>query len=700
MSINILHLSTSNQWGGTQQRIFILSKMLNDSQVKTFVALPPGGILTKKLKEIGAETIPFKLNNRWDIRTIIALRKMLSEKRIDILHVHRSKEHFVGFWAVNWFSKNRVRLIRTKHDNVPITNNLANYLLYSRFTDKLITVGEDIKTKAVNDNHLKSSHIVTIPSSVLIDKFNPEIVSSSKFRKSLSIAKDVPLIGTIGKIHPMKDYITFLRACRLIKDSLPKAKFLWVGDGTYEKKAKIFTQRLKLKNSVIFTGRRNDIPEILADLDVFVLSSKSEGSPAVIKEALLMKKPVVATKVGAIPEIIKNKDIGELVFPEKPEQLAEAVIKILNNPIRKKIGEKGRNFIKDNFSESVLAEKTKKVYWDLLRFDTSQKRKTKNKEKLDVSPWIWGGEVKHVQLIKRHENRVIWKASISFPSYPEQIIIKAIRPINRNRLEIKLYKINPYILRSFLPEIYDVKRNQHLYWFLMEKLEPTPTPKMSMEFFKKPIELLASLHSKFYSKFHIIRDPKLNWVSDFKRENSRRMDERWLTHQIQKNRRYPKVYGFLRENEKLCREVFSQANEALETLMPIPYSIIHGEPVYHHILYSAAKKNCQNMKLIDWSNISFAPVTFDLYFLIDKTFYHKVNPEERFEEDYILKGINKNKELISFRNDCLRHYCKVIKNHGTNINEEEFQNWYNLTYTFKTTRYLFWKNFKKYKTKN
>jgi glycosyltransferase involved in cell wall biosynthesis len=152
-----------------------------------------------------------------------------------------------------------------------------------------------------------------------------------------------------------------------VRKDFPEAKFLWVGDGSHEKKAKDFVCEAGLRDSVAFLGRREDIPEILAALDVFVLSSRSEGSPAVLKEALLMEKPVVSTNVGAIPEIIKHGQNGVLVPPERPDKLAEGIIKVLRNPHSKEMGKKGSVFIKEEFGEIVLAEKTKKVYLDLLQ---------------------------------------------------------------------------------------------------------------------------------------------------------------------------------------------------------------------------------------------------------------------------------------------------------------------------------------------
>ncbi len=368
MTIKVLHISTSNQWGGIQQRIFILSKMLNIREIKTFIALPPGGYFTEKLKEVGIETIPFELNSRWDIRNIFSLRKILLEKKIDILHVHRSKEHFVGFLAAKCFSPLKIKLVRTKHEDFPISKNILNHILYARFTDKIITVAEKIKKDAVNNNHFKPSHIVTIHSAVMMDRFNPEFVDGKKIRKSLSIPEDIPLIGTIGKIHYRKGYITFLKACKIIKDYYPNAKFVWVGKGPEEEKAKNFAYKIGLQDSVVFMGKRTDTPEIMAALDIFVLASKiGEGSPAVIKEALLMHKPVVSTNIGGIPEIIKDEQMGILVPPEKPNELAEAILKILRNPNKKELQTKGRNFIKENFSELTLMEKTKKVYLDLLK---------------------------------------------------------------------------------------------------------------------------------------------------------------------------------------------------------------------------------------------------------------------------------------------------------------------------------------------
>ena len=122
-------------------------------------------------------------------------------------------------------------------------------------------------------------------------------------------------------------------------------------------------QKMELSNYVIFAGKREDIPQILSGIDIFALSSSVEGSPAVIKEALIMEKPVVSTNVGGISEIIQNGVTGILVPPHNPEALANGILDVINN--RNKFLEmtkKGKQVIINKFSETKLAELTAEVY--------------------------------------------------------------------------------------------------------------------------------------------------------------------------------------------------------------------------------------------------------------------------------------------------------------------------------------------------
>ncbi len=359
--LKILHTNAGDNWSGIENRILIIAKHLNSEDLKVSLAISPNNPLTAKAKQENIECFNLSIRNKIDFKAVLKLKNILLEHKFDILHVHRSTDHWIGVQAVKLFNL-PVKIIRTRHNYTPINPNIFNRLLYNKFTDKIITVAEIIKKDITENAHINPSKVVAIHSSIMIERFN-EGINAFQIRKELNISSDIPLVGMIGRIRDHKDYPNFLEACKLVKQTRPFVKFLIVGEGPLDNEIKNLAEELGIVQDIFFLGKREDVPEVLASLDVFVLSSSVEGSPAVIKEAMVMGKPVVATSVGGIPEIIEDGVNGILVYPHSPMKLADGIIRILmDKELSEKLGRNAKKTILENFTPSVLAYKTKDVY--------------------------------------------------------------------------------------------------------------------------------------------------------------------------------------------------------------------------------------------------------------------------------------------------------------------------------------------------
>lgn len=362
--LKVLHTNAGDNWSGIENRIFIVAKHLNSKDLKVSLAISPNNPLTTKAKQGNIECFNLSICNKIDFKAIFNLKSILLKHKFDILHVHRSTDHWIGVQAVKLFNL-PVKIIRTRHNYTPINPNIFNRLLYNKFTDKIITVAEIIKKDITENAQINPSKVVTIHSSIMIERFN-EGINASQVKEELNISSDTPLVGMIGRIREHKDYPNFLGACKLVKQAIPSVKFLIVGEGPLEKKIKNLAEELGIIQNIFFLGKREDIPEILASLDVFVLSSSVEGSPAVIKEAMVMSKPVVATSVGGIPEIIEDGINGILVSPHSPMYIAQRILQVLQDKtLSEKLGRNAKKTILENFTPSVLAYKTKDVYLEV-----------------------------------------------------------------------------------------------------------------------------------------------------------------------------------------------------------------------------------------------------------------------------------------------------------------------------------------------
>jgi glycosyltransferase involved in cell wall biosynthesis len=171
----------------------------------------------------------------------------------------------------------------------------------------------------------------------------------------------------MGRLVPVKGLETFLKAARIIQSRKDKVKFLIVGDGPLKGTLRALARHYGLEHDVLFLGHRNDSYDVLAMMDVLVLPSLSEGIPMVLLEALALKRPVVASRVGGIPEVVEDCATGRLVEPGREGELAEACIALMDDPdLAERLGLAGRHRVRERFSVRSMAEKVADVYRSLL----------------------------------------------------------------------------------------------------------------------------------------------------------------------------------------------------------------------------------------------------------------------------------------------------------------------------------------------
>jgi len=360
----ILHINAGEVWSGIEQRILTISKLLHNKEFNIILAVSPSSPLYKKASSYNIPLLSLKIS-KWKFNPVVIWRlsQFLKTHKVDILHTHRSSDHWIGVLAVRLFSlSSQCKIIRTRHNFTRIKNNRINNKLYKEWTDKIIAVAEVIKRQLVDENNISENKIITIHSSIDTEKFKGEF-DEGQIRNEFGISADTVVLGMVGRLREHKDYPNMFVTLKIIIKKFKNVKLLIVGDGILESQLKSMVQRMELSNYVIFAGKRESIPQILSGIDIFVLSSSVEGSPAVIKEALVMEKPVVSTNVGGIPEIIQNGVTSILVPPHNPEALANGILDVINNRNKfLEMAKRGKEVIINQFSETKLAEQTAEVY--------------------------------------------------------------------------------------------------------------------------------------------------------------------------------------------------------------------------------------------------------------------------------------------------------------------------------------------------
>jgi len=369
--MRILHLISSSGLFGAERVVIELSKSLrwiDDCQpiVGVIKSLRnPHTEIVEEAKSNGLRTIIFSCEGKFDIKTISEIRKFVKRDKIDLIHCHGYKGNFYGLLA----SKGTLPTLTTNHNWLTKHWKLKIYCfldsLWIRHFDRVVAVSEEIKGEMVK-YRVPEEKIAIIDNGIDIERFNREI-RTEDIRKEFGLTENIKVVGTIGSLEFEKGHIFLLKAAKEVLAFNREIKFLIVGEGSLRKLLEDETINLGIEKEVIFTGYRRDIAEMLAVMDIFVLPSVKEGLPMVILEAMASKKPVIATKVGAIPKVIQNEENGIVIEPQDINGLRDAIMNLLNDEEKRNLlGCKGYYKVKKEFSSEIMSKKYFMLYRELL----------------------------------------------------------------------------------------------------------------------------------------------------------------------------------------------------------------------------------------------------------------------------------------------------------------------------------------------
>ncbi len=306
-----------------------------------------------------------------DIDTIKRLISFLRISRPDIVHVHSFKAGLLGRIAA--LLSGIPIIVMTVHGSVlqsmhPVYKKnvcILSELLLSKFTQKIITVSNNLNKEFVEEVKVKQDKVITIYNGIS-QNINHNKKDKNLLLKELGIPENKKIITTVARLAPQKGVAYFVRSAAEVMKEYKDVVFLVVGDGPLKKDLENLSMSLNLMGKIFFVGNRMDIDSIMDISDVFVLASLTEGLPLTVLEALQAQCPVVATEVGGIPEVIENGRNGLLVKAKSVSALSTAIKDLLSNPERSKyMGSQSGEILKERFSVDKMVKKTEEVYQNL-----------------------------------------------------------------------------------------------------------------------------------------------------------------------------------------------------------------------------------------------------------------------------------------------------------------------------------------------
>tara|TARA_B110001454_G_scaffold67707_1_gene66018 strand:+ start:21047 stop:22186 length:1140 start_codon:yes stop_codon:yes gene_type:complete len=374
--IKLLHVITHLPIGGAQDNTLYTVELLNKKKYDISLCCNLDGELVeraKKVEDIKLFDIPFlcrEVSLYNDVKAFFSIYKLLKNGNFDIIHTHSSKAGFIARLAAK-LNKIPV-IIHTVHGfafNDFMNVYKKNFFIYvekilATWTDVIITVSNLNKNKIVDLNIAKEENIKNIYSGIDLSLFTDK--RNSDFRKELNLGDDKILIGSVGRLSNQKDPITMINAFDIVSKKFPEAYLVLVGDGPLKDKIVDRIKKLKLKNRVHLTGNKSNPWDVYHSIDLFIMSSIYEGLGRSITEALSCGVPVVCTAVEGVPEIIKDSITGTLVPPREPIELADGIIRSLQNmKVAKRKAAEGRKFVQDNFDVNKMVEDIDALYQTL-----------------------------------------------------------------------------------------------------------------------------------------------------------------------------------------------------------------------------------------------------------------------------------------------------------------------------------------------
>lgn len=314
-------------------------------------------------RQVPAEV--FHCRGRLDFGTVSTLRRYLHQNGIDILHTHGYKAHFYAVCALRGAS--RPGLVTTCHTGTDQPEKTAFLQLYDALTrmlrhraGRIVAVSPAI-AGTLRAEGVPLERLATIPNGIDVGRFDlphqswPDVPSGA------------PVVGIVGRLIREKGPYCLLEAARRVLAQVPEARFVFVGDGPERGMLQQAAERDGLAPHILFAGVRTDMPAVYAALDVFVQPSFSEGMPLTVLEAMAAGLPIVATSVGAVPELLDSGSCGLLCPPEDAGALADALMRILRNPDdARRLGANARTRLHQHYSAEAMARRYLDVYQALL----------------------------------------------------------------------------------------------------------------------------------------------------------------------------------------------------------------------------------------------------------------------------------------------------------------------------------------------
>jgi glycosyltransferase involved in cell wall biosynthesis len=368
LPIPVLQLRSCSGFFGAENVVLEIAKGLRRSRYRPIVGLlannPSSGVeLADRARSCGIESVIFVCNRRFDFATIDAIRTYVRKHQIAILHPHGYRANVYSLVAGRRMPVKRVTTCHpwTERSYSRRARFYAwlDQTLLPRF-DHVVAVCDDVRDEILQ-TRVRAEAVSVIENGIDLERFAVRHRREDVCRE-LGLPLDRFLIGTIGRMVPEKGHDLLIKAAAKLKETHTNAYYVIAGDGDLLQPMQRLAADLGVADRFRFLGVCDRVPELLSALDVFILPSVSEGLPMVILEAMAARKPIITTRVGAIPQILVHEQSALIVDPDS-STLAAAASRLIENPdIGRRLSENGFQHVRSHYSSDTMARRYAEVF--------------------------------------------------------------------------------------------------------------------------------------------------------------------------------------------------------------------------------------------------------------------------------------------------------------------------------------------------
>jgi glycosyltransferase involved in cell wall biosynthesis len=351
--LTVLHTEASLGFGGQERRILRELEGLDPARFRGLLLCQPGSRLGAAAQERGIPTTWMKMRSPYDPVAFFRILRLLKRERVDVVHAHSSRDAWLAGAAGKMLG---IPVFRTRH----LLTRIGGPFVYARLTDRVLTVSEGVRQYLISAG-VPARQIIAVPTGIDLERFDPARADLVDMRERFQLPREAFVVGIIAVLRKAKGHRFLLQALKILAPEFPRIQLLIAGTGPQERNIRTLIKELGLEQRARMLGHVDDVPSLLKALDVFVLPAQEEALGTALVEATAMGVPVIATKIGGIPEVLG--DAGLLFASEDVEALAAHLRALMASPeLAARMRARGMARARELYDENLMVRRTEALY--------------------------------------------------------------------------------------------------------------------------------------------------------------------------------------------------------------------------------------------------------------------------------------------------------------------------------------------------